>query len=334
MTPWPGSDRQAQMARQLQLYPDTLHAVRVVTGVTAVALAARWPFERPGPERQLVRSTLAVDKPFEAEVQYVWGDYLGTLGARLVEGRTFGATDAAGTVVIVNEAMAAQLKKYGPVLGSSVALTRTGSFRVVGIFANVTASNVTEPVAPQMFWNSPGSVLLARITPTDIPRSHEGILAAVSGIWGARAPRTLVSIQRESRLARSDYLARQLLLAALAIAGIPVLLMSLVGTLGTVLQRRRRELAVRQSLGAGVRHIRALMLIEMLTPVTTGLVLGLLAGWLAGRLMRHYLFHVVPMDVLSVITSLTAVFVLTVCVIEVRVRRVHLSSPSRALNSD
>jgi predicted lysophospholipase L1 biosynthesis ABC-type transport system permease subunit len=64
-------------------------------------------------------------------------------------------------------------------------------------------------------------------------------------------------------------------------------------------RQRRRELGIRQALGATPSRVRALVLSQAIAMASAGLGWGLLASLGAGQLLRSYLFGVNPTDPLT-----------------------------------
>ncbi len=102
--------------------------------------------------------------------QLVMSDYFETLGIPIVAGRGFGPQDAlmAGTVAIVNEAMARPLwpgqnpvgQRLRPNLGASIGAAGSPWTTVIGVARNVTQEGITQDIGTELY-------LFARLNPRD-----------------------------------------------------------------------------------------------------------------------------------------------------------------------
>ena len=328
-------DRMVDVTNQEQLNLDALRAVRGLTGVEAAAPVRRWPLQRSGPAPQRFWAAATPDDPINARLTLVLDDYLAMIGARLVEGRGIQPSDARGSVVVVDETMAEQLRRSGPVLGSEVRTTNR-SYRVIGVVRNMVYERPDERRAPEVFLNvTASSALLVRLASDASARTADAILGALAPIWGpTRAPKTLVSIEDEARRVRLPYVSQQRLLGALAVVTLFALTAGVLTTVALVLHRRRLDLGIRYALGAGRGDIRRVVWRDIVLVVTAGVAVGLAGGWMSGRVMQQYWYDITPLDPSTTWGVLVFLAVIVAAAIEWPIRRFEYVSPFMALKEE
>lgn len=329
-------DRMVDVMNQEQLNLDALRAVRDLMGVEAAAPVRRWPLQSSsGSTSQRLWAAAAPDDPVNARITVVSEDYLAMIGARLVEGRGIQSSDARGSVVVVDETMAEQLRRSGPVVGSEVRTTNR-TYRVIGVVRNMVYERPDEQRQPEVFLNgTPSSALLVRLASRATERTREAILSTLAPIWGpTRAPRTLVSIEDEARRARLPYVSQQRLLGALAVVTLFALTAGVLTTVALVLHRRRLDLGIRYALGAGRGDVRRLVWRDIVLVLTAGVGVGLAGGWVAGRIMQQYWYGITPLDPSTTWGVVVFLAVIVAAAIEWPVRRFQYVSPFMALKEE
>jgi ABC-type antimicrobial peptide transport system permease subunit len=91
----------------------------------------------------------------------------------------------------------------------------------------------------------------------------------------------------------------------LGIAAAVALALSAVGTYGVIsylVTQRRPEIGVRIALGASVRQVSRLVLLQSMRLAVVGVVIGVALAWVATRLLSRMLFNVSPTDPLVLTT--------------------------------
>ena len=137
-------------------------------------------------------------------------------------------------------------------------------------------------------------------------------------------------------LAASVAVRRFLLLVtvAFAIAGLALVCLGVFGTVSQRAVRRRREFAIRLTLGATRGRIVATCALQGLRPVAAGLSVGLVVSLATARFIEALLFEVAPLD--PVVLGGAAVVVLglgaVACLLPAA--RALRAPPARTLNAD
>jgi len=94
------------------------------------------------------------------------------------------------------------------------------------------------------------------------------------------------------------------------------LLLALVGVYGVVayvVNRRRREVGIRLTLGATARDVQHLFVRQTVRPIVIGVVIGVAAAAAASRALESQLFGISPFDPIAFIGA--ALFLVSVAVV-------------------
>ncbi len=238
--------------------------------------------------------------------------YFESLAVPLVDGRSFTAHDTAATqgVVVVNasfarllfpgeRAVGQQLRSHVTVIGPMGRnLLVDKPFEIVGVVGDVADTPPGQPVEPAIYHTArqfPYTSMFLTV------RGHD--VAVLQGALRAALHETNSSLPLDHVQALDDRFAQlsaqpRLLMRLLMAFGSLAVLLAVVGIYGLLswtVTSRRRELAVRLSLGARPVDVGRLVLLQGL-----GLAgLGLIGGWIlvsaASPLLERVLFHVSPM---------------------------------------
>lgn len=212
----------------------------------------------------------------------------------MAEGRWFEQTaDRAGRLVVVNETFARQAA-FGESMPSWVhdSLFRFDVIGVVRDMRNVSAQAPPEPevyaLADASIFSPARLVVRADASPDVMARLREAASAAFpgSGEPRVRAVDEILRVQQAPVRTRA-----QLLLVFSAVA----LMLSLIGTYASVAHlavTRRRELAMRASLGASPSRLRREVMMPTLWAAGAGALAACAAGFWIAQGLRAYLFGV------------------------------------------
>jgi len=313
------ADDEYSPARRLAILDEIVQRLAATPGVTHAAYSNSIPFT--GGE---ALSSFPVTRRDGSSVQVQTGvrqispGYFAAMGQRVVEGREFGSADlsSAELSVIVNREFS---RKYldGRAMGWSLPGqskddTRRGTPRpIVGVVEDTVRRNVTDTPQPEVYYvpshqagASQGKVLASDLNlivrTSGDPGAFVPSLRAVAAGAAPAAPLESVMTMKD-RVA--DSLAQPRLYAvllgtfagfALAIAGV-----GLFGVLSYSVALRAREIGVRSALGATVRDIVNLVVIQSMAIAGAGLAVGLVASLWLTRALRTFLYGVTPHDVVS-----------------------------------
>lgn len=184
---------------------------------------------------------------------------------------------------------------------------------VIGVVGDVHQADLEAPPRPEVYlaWGTaPRTQTLVVRATTDLGTLTETLRKMVA----KTLPGTPVYDVRTGReIVQSSFAAREVSTWALtAFAGLAQIL-GLIGLYGVVthsVRSRRRDLAIRTSIGARPRDLMSLVFRNGLTPVALGLMLGVAGALAAGRALESQLYGVSPSDPLAFLAA-TGVVVLT-----------------------
>jgi predicted permease len=240
-----------------------------------------------------------------AEYRLATEGYFETMGVRLLEGRTFGATDRR-EVAIVSRTLAERAWPGESAVGRTVYANPWGGgdsgFEVIGVIEDVRNADLREPPGETLYFDSRGWSWTD--WEVDVVVRADGEVALI--VPSIRA--ILLDMDSEIPLANprsmQDYVLDAMsstrfatLLASLfaAIAG-ALAVIGLYGVVSYWVARRTRELGIRIALGSGRRALVMLVVGQGALVIAGGLAFGLAAAFAHTHLLHALLFGVQPDD--------------------------------------
>lgn len=250
------------------------------------------------------------------------GDYFSALGLPVLAGRGYAQGDAQGErVAWVNQRFVDRYLPGIEPLGQRIAWpagqagpsTQPQWMRIVGVVGDVRSADLRADEVPAVYapylqreasWIRFGT-LLARTR--GAPEAQAAALrAALASADGSVAIGEIVSLrERAAAVLTQD---RVLLQLVGVLAGLALLLgvQGVFGVVSFAVQQRRRELGVRQALGATPLHTAGTVLGSTLTQVGLGAGLGLASLLAAGEAVSKLLYGIEPADPLALGTAVLA----------------------------
>ncbi|HYM24933.1 MAG TPA: ABC transporter permease [Vicinamibacterales bacterium] len=308
-----------QVAFYRALYDRLSHA----GGVESVGMTSHLPMFNYGWNGEFQIEGGTPWGPNEAPlVEYRWisGDYLKTMGIRLLEGRLLDAHDGRTSLaVMINQSMA---KKFWP--GKDPVGRRFGQggdtskwYEVVGVLSDVRSISLARN-APFEFYRTldesafNGMTVVVRTVDEDpmtiVPAARQ-IVAQLDPALPLNNVQTMEHVVGESvgqpRLMSALTTLFGALAGALAIVGV-------YGVMAYNVRRQRREFGIRLALGADSARVRNLVVARGLTLAVIGVAIGLAASWALTGVLRSMLNDVRPTDpIIFVATAVGVVAVAT-----------------------
>jgi hypothetical protein len=271
----------------------------------------RVPFRLPGME-----PPARLDDLPQVQMHSVSEGYFESMGAALTAGRTFTAFDRPDSrgVVIVNESFAKHYLPDKPVVDGTFTLYAQGigplgrnlltsghpyEMEIVGVIRDIRNAPLGQPLEPAFYVSTRQfpfreQFLTVRAADTGVA------LAAVRETLREVAPDVPIAAARTwgERAAETTAEPRLLMTVLLFFGGLAALLASLgvYGLFSWTVALRRRELAIRLTLGAEPKRIGGLVLRQSGALIAVGIGLGLVIVRLAEEALTHVLFEVSPSD--------------------------------------
>jgi putative ABC transport system permease protein len=258
-------------------------------------------------------------------VEYRWfyGDYLKTMGIRVVQGRMLDDRDRKGSAtVLINHAMAEKFWPGKDPIGKRFGQGKdtTKWYEVVGVLSDVRSLGLARS-SPYEFYRSVeeaafdggGMTVVIRTRaedPTAIVPTARQIVASIDPALPLNQIQTMEHVVSES-------VGQPRLMSALTVLfGALAGLLAMVGVYGVMaynVRRQRREFGIRIALGANQSRLRNLVVGRGLTLAGTGVAIGAFAAWLLTGLLKTMLNDVQPTDL--TVFAVTAAAVLFVAVL-------------------
>jgi putative ABC transport system permease protein len=248
-----------------------------------------------------------------AEARSVSAGYFEAMGIPLVRGRTFDERDVAGgsRVVVVSESMAEKFWPGEDPLGTRITYNRgipegrdvggMGSREIVGIVGDVKHLDLNEERIPMFYTPEPQepsfhtmTLVVRSSTPTDsLVSGISRELASMDSEIPLFSVRSLNEVL-EGSVDEERFRARLLGLFALVALGLAAL--GVYAVMGLAVAQREREIGIRMALGAGMKDVVRMLVVESMSPVLWGLAAGAVGALLLSRLLRSLLFRIAPSD--------------------------------------
>jgi putative ABC transport system permease protein len=335
--------RYPEAQTRLQFFDRLLDRVRALPGVTAAAAGSSVLLSRTPDSGAFTPEgrTEVIEQPLTLDV--VTPDYFQVLGVPLVRGRMFTAADTAerAPVAIVNETTARRHWPGADPVGKRFTFgapsDRTPWITIVGVVADTRRGGVDVPPWTESYiphTQDPRSM-------TVLVRSDGDPVALATALRGvvreADPDLALANVSTVAELVDDQIAPRRFntwLLSAFGGAAIALTAIGLYGLLAYVVALRRRELAVRLSVGASPVQVLALIVRNVSAIVATGAALGLAGAVVAATWLRSLLFGISPWDPASQGTALGVLALVTIAAAWVPVRRAMHVDPAVVLRND
>jgi putative ABC transport system permease protein len=339
--------------RTVAFYRDLVERVRALPGVQAAGVVRALPLATT-----IGDWGLDVDGYVESPGREAKGDWqivtdgaFEAMGARLVRGRWFAASDTTSTqpVMVVNETMARTYWPDGEAVGGRVRVGGSDSGRpaavVVGIVADERHNGVTGVVkekfyVPHSQWHvvTGGNVirnafLVIRTTgdPLALAGPARAVVRALDPALPVAAIRPMTDVV-DTALATPRL--TSFLLGTFAAIASALAVIGLYGVLSYLVARRTHEIGIRMAMGADRGQVLGLVVRRGLGLAAIGVAIGLAAALALSRLVAGLLYDVTATDPVTfgiVPIVLLAVAALASLVPAIRAVRV---SPLVALRSE
>jgi predicted permease len=298
--------------RVAALYERLLPRIRALPGVTSVATVNVVPF---------TGATAGWDGPFVAEGQsspapvfnfaVVGAEYFETMGIRLRGGRAFDKNDRLGSaqVAIVSERAARLLGLENGAVGRRIRLAGSPeNWRTIVGVAAETRYRAIRDAAPTVYLPIEQFPEVLTLITTLVVRTNgrpAGVAASIrNAVLQTDSDVTVLHAAALSDLLSGQFTAPRLNAVLLSLFGAGAALLATVGIyslLASAVNARRRELAIRQAIGATPARVQGMVVLQGACLCGAGLALGLSGGLASGRLLGTLLYGVAPNDLRTVI---------------------------------
>ena len=320
-----------------------LPAVRALPGVVDAAAANCAPMSLALTAHSRYATRFGIEgRTFEpgrnpvAQLRWVTPDYFRVLGIPLKKGRWLTEADEGKPVYMINETLARRFFPHADPTAHRLIMgvmdPHQNPIEIAGVAGDVRDMGLDEAVVPTLYLisNSPGMTLLVK-TAGDPMRLAAPIREAIH-----RADPE-IAVLKAAPVAQyvADSLARRrfALILLAAFGGLAALLTAagIYGLLAYSVSGRAREFGIRAALGATPANLLRMILKEGAAVTIPGVAVGVAVSLACARLMSGLLYHLSPMDLLSLAAAGVLLSVITVLSVWLPARRAARVDPGAAL---
>jgi len=283
------------------------------------------------------------DQPV-AQVRVADADWFPAMGIAARRGRTFAATDRAGSpkVLVMTQSAADQFFPHEDPLGKHVKFAWDRDSQemegdIVGIVPDVKQSSLAATSLPQ-FWAAYDQWPVSSFTVVlHTQRDPQSVLGSVSRIVHDIDPALAISqVKTLDQVVGESVAQPRFYMTLLSVFAVVALLLSAIGIYGVIaylVGQRSREIGIRIALGAGRGSVVALIVREGAIMAGIGLALGVAGALALTRLLAALLFDTSPSDpitYLAVVAVLGSIALIASGVPALRAARVDPALTMRA----
>ena len=353
----PPSGRDWNPASLTALYTRLQDAARALPGVRSVALTNFTPGSGGGLPSPVSVAGRAADPMHDPQVWFmtVSPDYFRTMRIPIRAGRDFTAADlSAGTGVIVSEAFARAFLAGQDPIGRQLTLHKAVQGRpdfgeplpgvVVGVAGDVHHFGLDTPSPPQVYvpftrnvWGHMTLVVRAATAAAMLVAPLRRLVREVDPEIPLTMTGSTGSMSVVDTFGIDEGLARRLdtwLLGGFAASALLLAAIGIYGLLAYAVAQRRREIGIRQALGAGRADLLRLVVSDGMRFAGVGIALGVLVALAVTRLLAALLFGVGATDPPTFVGVVALLVVVSLVASYLPARRAARVDPMVALRSE
>jgi predicted permease len=294
-------------ARLAALMRDLVARAGRVPGVAEASFSASGLFSgsESSTSLQVEGFTARADSDTAVAYDVVGPRYFRTVGARLLRGRDFEASDdeSAPKVAILNETMARFFFPGGDAVGRHV-LYRDTPFTVVGVVADVNGRDLRTPRLRELYMpvvqmqGLAGGLTMPFGFYLEVRASGDAaplIVPLERALRAADPSVAVLGVDRLADLVGESVVQDRLVAHVVSFFGVLALMLAAIGLYGVISYaalRRTSEFGLRIALGAEARNVTWMVLGEALLLTAVGVVVGAPLALLGVRILRNQLFGI------------------------------------------
>jgi len=283
-----------------------------------------------------------------ASLDVISDDYFRVMGIPLRAGRSFTAADRDGSarVAVVSESIAGRYFG-GKTTGRRIVLPEflfnidggdDLAAEIVGVAGNVCSDSVEDCQAEHIYLPESQNALRMENLLVRTEADPRTVIAAVRHAMFLEAP-SIPLDEPQTLEDRTAYLTdgpkrAMWLLSVFAALAILLAAVGIYGVSAYMAAQRSREIGIRMALGAGFRHIAALIYRGVLVPAVLGLAAGIAAAAGLTRLLQSLLFGIRPGDPKTVAAAGVALLAISLLAATSPALRAALTDPAKVLRRE
>jgi putative ABC transport system permease protein len=302
------------LKNRVEFYQRVLAGVAALPGVVAAGYTTYLPFTNGGGTSgfAIEGKPTPLGGPYnDANHRLITPDYLRTIGARLIAGRSIRESDGPDSppVALINQTMASKYWPDEDPISKRFKLGDDSSpmpwITIVGVVGDIRQMTLDVPSRPEMYfaYQQPAANF-GFFTPRDLAVRVAGdplsLASAIRSVIAAVDKDQPVSrVQPMQALLSSELADRRLqlqLLGSFAILALVLVSLGIYGVLAYAVRQRTPEIGVRMALGARQQDILRSVIGSGARLICIGLTFGLAGAWVLTRLIRSLLYGVTASD--------------------------------------
>jgi predicted permease len=346
------TDRLPALYRQMEDRFSTL------PGLASVGLALYSPLQQENWGEDVYPQGQPEPKDSSVTWDRVSPRFLDAIGVPVLRGRGITAQDTASTqpVAVVNQTFAKRFFPNQYPVGKHFGIDDikySGSFEIVGVFADFKMNNPREPARPvflrpltQQFtgYVDPGNTraetqsmfINSMILNFNAPQQNVDALVRRT-LAGIDPNLTVIDIRTFDAQVAGNFVQERIVARLSSLFGILALALASVGLYGVMsyfVTRRTSEIGIRMALGATRPSVVAMVLRGALWQILIGLAIGIPAALFAGHLMASMLYGVGGFDPLAMTGAILVLGLCAALAGLIPARRAASIEPMQALRSE
>jgi putative ABC transport system permease protein len=328
-------------ARRPNFFRELLDRTRSLPGVESVAAAKHLPLSGDNMNFALnVEGRPALEgREGGADCRFVTPDYFKVLGIQLVKGRVFTDGDGpdAPPVLLINETVALNHFPNEDPIGKRLVLgINNFSGVVVGVVRDVKHvgldltgnSEVYVNYAQGPYWTDMTLLVHTSGDPLAVAASVRNQIAAIDAQVPVARIRTMDSIVSDS-VAQPKF--RSVLLVVFGMTALLLATVGIYGVMSYAVTQRTKEIGIRIALGAQLKSVRGLVIMNGLTLAIIGIGVGLVGAFVLTRFLTSLLFETNSNDPLTFVGVAGGLAIVALIACYIPARRATKVNPLVAL---
>lgn len=298
-------------------FDQVLDRVRALPGVNSAGVIDDLPLQGGSNQPIAIEGRPAAvmsDQP-EVAVRVISPGYLGAMHIPVLQGRDFTSADTADRpgAVLISESMAHRFWPNESPIGKHLTLTFFPEKlrEIVGVVGDVKQEGLDLEPTATLYWpvdqlsipamGGWGSFSLSLVVrgSSNTANLVAPIREAVHQIEADVPVLRVISLDQYLDQSLTQRRFNMLLLVAFAGLALVLATVGIYSVLSYVVRRRTREIGVRMALGAQIKDIVRLVLVEGIRPTILGLVIGIAGALLLSHLVASLVYGVKPTDPLT-----------------------------------
>jgi len=314
-------------AQQISFFNRVLDRIHAMPGVVAAGVTDDVPMNGNGSHQPIAvegRPVVPMSEQPEVDVRLITPGYVNAMRIPVLNGRDFNESDVAGRqpTILISATLAREFWPNENPIGRHITLTFfPGAAReIVGVVGDVKLDSLDQTRPPAALymplaqisasataaWRSFSMAVVVRTASK--PSSMAGaVSSAINEIDHEIPVRDVFTMDELVTNSLSQHRFTLLLLGAFAVLALILAAVGTYSVLSYSVRRRVPEIGIRLALGANLRDVLRMVVLEGMKPTFVGVVIGFAGALALARVMSNLIYGVKPIDP---VTFLAVAFVL------------------------